>query len=321
MVNQGFKTKLERIKANLNKVVVGKERVFELVLTALLARGHVLLEDVPGVGKTLMAKTLAKSLDLKFRRIQCTPDLLPSDVLGVNVYNQKTSEFEFRSGPIMTNILLADEINRATPKTQSSLLEVMEEGQFTIEGVTRHQEYPFMVIATQNPIEMEGTFPLPEAQLDRFLMRISFGYPTFDEEKEILHRFGKADPLDEIKPVINRRELIKIQSYVNTIYVDEVVENYMLKIVRETRVHPEVSLGASPRASLLFLRCARALAAVRGRAFVIPDDVKALAVPVLSHRILLSSRSFLRNVRSEDVIEEITDKIPVPVENLEEWGN
>lgn len=315
-----FSKKVNRIRQNAATVMVGREKTLELILTALLAGGHVLLEDVPGVGKTMMAKTIAKCLDLKFGRIQFTPDLMPSDVLGVNVYNQKEAEFEFRPGPIMTNILLADEINRATPKTQSSLLEAMEEKQFTVEGVTRVLEMPFMVIATQNPIEMEGTFPLPEAQMDRFLMRIDMGYPSLEEEREIIHRFGEKNPLHEIEPAVGREDILEMQNHINGIYMDRAVEDYLLNIVRETRAHVSMRLGASPRASLYLYRSARALAAVRGRTYVIPDDIKDLTVPVLSHRIVLTSRNLLEDVRPEQVILDILNKVPVPVENLEEWG-
>ncbi|TYP53279.1 AAA family ATPase [Thermosediminibacter litoriperuensis] len=309
-----FSRKIVTVEDNIGKAVVGKDQVVELVLTALLAGGHVLLEDVPGVGKTLMAKALARSLNLDFRRIQFTPDLLPADVLGVNIYSQKTGEFVFNPGPIMTNILLADEINRATPRTQSSLLEAMEERQFTVDGVTRRLKEPFLVLATQNPVEMEGTFPLPEAQLDRFLMRVKLGYPHLEEERSILHRFGTGSPLEEIKPVLNAEEILAMREQVKSVNVDESVENYMLTVIRETRNHPAVKLGASPRASLLLYKCAKAFAAVKGRDYVIPDDIKHLAGPVLSHRLILNYESQLKSYRPEDVITDILEKTPVPVE-------
>ncbi|MCG0275742.1 MAG: MoxR family ATPase [Thermosediminibacteraceae bacterium] len=309
-----FSRKILTVMDHIRKVVVGKTKVIELVLTALLAGGHVLLEDVPGVGKTLMAKALAKSLNLEFRRIQFTPDLLPMDVLGVNIYSQKAGEFVFSPGPIMTNILLADEINRATPRTQSSLLEAMEERQFTVDGVTRRLKEPFLVLATQNPIEMEGTFPLPEAQLDRFLMRVKLGYPNLEEERSILHRFGAQSPLEDIKPVLSAEDILEMREQVKSVNVDESVENYMLAVVRETRNHPAVRLGASPRASLLLYKCAKAYAALKGRDYVIPDDVKHLAGPVLSHRLILNYESLLKDYRPEDVIAEILEKTPVPVE-------
>ncbi|MGB9813811.1 MAG: AAA family ATPase [Thermovenabulum sp.] len=309
-----FAKKIKDVLNNIEKVVIGKTHVIELLLTALLADGHVLLEDVPGVGKTLMAKAIARSLDLEFKRIQFTPDMLPQDVLGINIYNQKTGDFVFNAGPIMTNILLADEINRATPRTQSSLLEAMEERQFTVDGVTRKLKAPFLVIATQNPVEMEGTFPLPEAQLDRFIMKVDMGYPQLEEEKLILRRFGMENPLDEIKPVLNGMELLAMREQVKKVNFDESLENYMLTIVRETRNHPAVKLGASPRASLLFYRCAKAFAAIKGRDYVIPDDIKYLAKPVLNHRLVLNYESVIKNYKPVDVLDDILKNTPVPVE-------
>ncbi|KYO68607.1 AAA family ATPase [Thermovenabulum gondwanense] len=310
----GFEEKIKDILNYIGKVVVGKTHVVELILTALLADGHVLLEDVPGVGKTLMAKAIARSLDLEFKRIQFTPDMLPQDVLGVNIYNQKTGDFLFNEGPIITNILLADEINRATPRTQSSLLEAMEERQFTVDGVTRRLKAPFLVIATQNPVEMEGTFPLPEAQLDRFLMKIDIGYPQLEEERLILRRFGKGNPLEEVKPVLTGKELLEMRERLKKVNFDESLENYMLTIVRETRKHPAVKLGASPRASLLFYRCVKAFAAIKGRDYVIPDDIKYLAKPVLNHRLILNYESVIKNYKPEDVLDDIIKNTPVPVE-------
>ncbi|SHM28137.1 MoxR-like ATPase [Caldanaerovirga acetigignens] len=309
-----FSRRIFTVVDNIGKVIVGKTQVIELVLTALIAGGHVLLEDVPGVGKTLMAKALARSLNLEFGRIQFTPDLLPADVLGISIYSQKTGEFVFNPGPIMTNVLLADEINRATPRTQSSLLEAMEERQFTVDGVTRRLKEPFLVLATQNPVEMEGTFPLPEAQLDRFLMRLRLGYPELEEERSILHRFGAGNPLEEIKPVLNAEDILAMREQAKGVNVDESVEYYMLTVIRETRNHPAVKLGASPRASLLLYKCAKAFAAIKGRDYVIPDDIKHLAVPVLSHRLLLSHENLLRDYKPEDVIAEILEKTAVPVE-------
>jgi MoxR-like ATPase len=287
-------------------------------LVALLTQGHVLLEDVPGLGKTTLAKALARSIGTSFNRIQFTPDLLPSDVTGVSVFNQKTTDFEFRPGPIMSQVVLADEINRAGPRTQSALLEAMEERQVTVDGVTRPLPRPFLVIATQNPIELEGTFPLPEAQLDRFLLRLSLGYPEADEEREILRRFRTAEPLEELQPVASGEQVVALGSVCRRVHLSEPMESYILAIVRATRESPAVALGASPRGALALYRCAQALAAMRGRNFVIPDDVQALVVPTLAHRLMPSGQSRLRGKAVADILREVTTKVPVPVE--ESWS-
>ncbi|MEA3337494.1 MAG: MoxR family ATPase [Chloroflexota bacterium] len=298
---------------NIGKVIIGKDDVVELLLVALLADGHVLLEDVPGTGKTTLAKTLARSLDLSFARIQFTPDLLPSDVTGINFYNQKSQEFEFRPGPVMSQVVLADEINRATPRTQSALLEAMQERQITVDRETYQLPNPFLVLATQNPIELEGTFPLPEAQIDRFLMQISLGYPDEDQENEILIRYEREDPLEALEPVMSSAQLLDARAEVRTVRVEESVRTYLVKVVRETREHPSVDLGVSPRGTLALYRACQAMAAIRGRAFVLPDDVKVLAPYVMTHRIHISPRTRLRGRTPEEVIAEIADQVPVPV--------
>ena len=303
-----------RIRESIGRVIVGKDEVIDLVLVALLAEGHILMEDVPGIGKTTLAKALARSLGLAFRRIQFTPDILPTDVTGLSFYNQKSGDFEFRPGPINAQIILADEINRATPRTQSALLEAMEERQVTVDGETRLLPRPFLVIATQNPVELEGTFPLPEAQLDRFLLRLKLGYPSEDEENTILMRFEQAAPLEDLTPVVDADELIQMQSQIRRIHVADAVRGYMVKVVRATRTNQAVSLGASPRASLALYKSAQALAALRGREFVTPDDIKALAVPVLTHRLILSPQARLRGRSPEAILEEIVAGVPVPVE-------
>ncbi|MCL4534252.1 MAG: MoxR family ATPase [Bacteroidetes bacterium] len=302
----------ERLAANVEKVIVGKHETVELTLIALLCRGHLLIEDVPGVGKTVLAKSIAKSIGCTFKRIQFTPDLLPSDVTGVSVYNQRSGEFEFRPGPVMGQIVLVDEINRATPKTQSALLECMEEGQITVDGVTRPMPSPFLVLATQNPIEYEGTFPLPEAQLDRFLMRVSLGYPARDDEVEILGRQQVVHPIDELSQVAEIQDLLKAQATVRQIYVDKLLRDYVVSLVDATRHHPEVYLGASPRGSLALFRTGQARAAVQGRDFVTPDDIKTLALPTLGHRIIISASGRIRNVTPKDVIDDILRSVPVP---------
>ncbi len=306
------------LQDSIGRVIVGKQAAVELLLVALLTQGHVLLEDVPGLGKTTLAKALARSNGTSFNRIQFTPDLLPSDVTGVSIFNQKTSDFEFRPGPIMSQVVLADEINRAGPRTQSALLEAMEERQVTVDGVTRPRPRPFLVIATQNPIELEGTFPLPEAQLDRFLLRLSLGYPDADEEREVLRRFRTAEPLDELQPVASGEQVVALGSLCRRVHVSEPMESYILAIVRATRESPAVALGASPRGALALYRCAQALAAMRGRNFVIPDDVQALVTATLAHRLMPSGQSRLRGKAVVDILREVTTKVPVPVE--ESWS-
>ena len=301
------------LKANIAKVIVGKDDVVELLLTAILANGHVLLEDVPGTGKTLMAKSLARSLDAGFARIQFTPDLLPSDVTGMSIYNAKEGAFEFKPGPVFTNILLADEINRATPRTQSSLLECMEERQVTTDGVTRPLEKPFLVIATQNPVETQGTFPLPEAQLDRFLMRIRPGYPSQEESVLILDRFIRNDPLAALAPVASREDLAQAQGAIGEVQVSQPVREYMVAIVENTRSLPQAQLGVSPRGLLALLRAVQALAWIRGRDYATPDDVKRLAVPVLAHRVIVRGL-YGQTKPAETLIEDVLAETPVPTE-------
>jgi MoxR-like ATPase len=301
----------ERVVANVERVIVGKHHEVRLALVALLCRGHLLIEDVPGTGKTMLAKAIARSLGCSFRRIQFTPDLLPTDVTGLSIYNQKTQEFEFRPGPIMAQVVLADEINRATPKTQSSLLECMEERQSTIDGTTYMMPDPFLVIATQNPIEYEGTFALPEAQLDRFLLRIRLGYPQPIEEIVILDEQKRAHPLDEIEVVLAVEELRDLQTAVREIYVDSTVSDYIVRLVNGTRSHPDVYLGASPRGSLALYRAGQAMAALLGRDYVIPDDIKALAEPALAHRLIIKTSSTIHDVQPGQVVRELLDTTPV----------
>ncbi|MGH2632944.1 MAG: AAA family ATPase, partial [Tepidiformaceae bacterium] len=284
----------ERLQASVERVIVGKTEVVRLAMVALLCEGHILLEDVPGIGKTTMAKAIARSLGCSFRRIQFTPDLMPSDVTGINFYNQKAGEFEFREGPLIAQVVLADEINRATPRTQAALLEAMEERQITVEGVTTRLPRPFLVLATQNPVELEGTFPLPEAQLDRFLVRLKLGYPDEDGEDEILSRFETSSPLDTLQPVVDAVELARLATALTHLHVDAGIRRYAVLIVRETRNDTAFELGASPRASLGLFRAARAHAAIEGRDFVLPDDVKTMATFVLPHRLILSTQARLR---------------------------
>ena len=307
---------LSALQENIGKVIVGREDTVELLLTALCCGGHVLLEDMPGTGKTKLAKSLARSVDGAFRRVQFTPDLLPSDVTGLNYFNQKQSEFSFRAGPVFCNILLADEINRATPRTQSSLLECMEERQVTVDGETRLLESPFLVIATQNPIETAGTFPLPEAQLDRFLMMLSMGLPSREEEIAILDRFLREDPLEELKPVCSRQELLELQELRKSVYVHPILLGYITDLVQATRSAESAVLGVSPRGTLALMNAVRAYAMLRGRSYAVPEDVKRLAVPVLSHRVSLERGSFDR-LGGAKLIQGILDSVPVPTERWE----
>lgn len=302
----------DRISENVEKVILGKHKEVQITLQALLCEGHLLIEDVPGVGKTMLARAIARSIGCDFRRIQFTPDMLPSDVTGVSVFNQKTMEFEFRPGPIMTQIVLTDEINRATPKTQSALLEAMEERQVTVDGVTYPLQKPFLVLATQNPIEYEGTFPLPEAQLDRFMMRITLGYPQPEEEMRILDSQRQSHPIHELQQVISRDELVQAQLAVTEVYVDTLIKEYIVSLVNATRKHPDIYLGASPRGSLALYKTGRANAAVQGREYVIPDDIKLMAEPTLAHRLIVSPSARIKNVDPRAVLNEILDSVPVP---------
>ncbi len=306
-----------KIRQQIARVIVGKEATVDLLLAALFCDGHVLLEDVPGVGKTMLAKSLARSLGCTFNRIQFTPDLLPSDITGVNVFNQQRDEFEYRPGPVMAQIVLADEINRAGPRTQSALLEAMEERQVTVDGETRRLPYPFLVVATQNPIELEGTFPLPEAQVDRFLIRVAVGYPQREEERQILRRFRTDNPLDELEPLADADDLRRAHAISRTVFVHSAVEDYILDLVHASRQHADVELGASPRGSLALYRTGQALAAMRGRTYVIPDDVQELVEPVLGHRVILRADARLRRRTVAHTLNEIMDQTPVPVE--ETW--
>ncbi len=303
-----------RITENVLKVIIGKPETVELALVAVICEGHVLLEDVPGIGKTTLARALAVSLGCGFRRIQFTPDLLPSDVTGLSWFNQKTQEFEFRPGPIMSQVVLADEINRATPRTQSALLEAMQERQVTVDGVTRALPRPFMVLATQNPVELEGTFPLPEAQVDRFLLRIAIGYPDQAQENALLERFRAEDPLPELQAVTGPEEIRTLQEERRGVRVVEPVRDYIVRIARTTREHPDIELGASPRATLALYQSAQAWAAIRGRDYVIPDDVKRLAPAVLCHRMIVAPQAQLRGRTSDELVGELVDAVPVPVE-------
>ena len=301
-----------RIVENVEKVIVGKRQAVQLTVLGFLAQGHMLIEDVPGVGKTVLAKSLSKSVGCKFQRIQFTPDMLPSDVTGVSVFNQKTLEFEFRPGPIHAQIVLVDEINRATPKTQSALLEAMEERQVTVDGNTYPLEAPFMVLATQNPIEYEGTFPLPEAQLDRFLLRIHLGYASKEQEMEMLDRQQHVHPLQALTQVVSVEELQAAQKGIRDIYIDPLVKEYIVDVVRQTREHPDVYLGASSRGSLSIYRLCQARAAMLGRDYVLPDDVKALAVPSLGHRIIVGPAARIKDITPEQIVQDILDRLPVP---------
>ncbi len=314
-INFKYQDKARMIRENISKVIVGKEQVTDYVLVALLAGGHILLEDVPGTGKTMLAKTFAKSMDAQFSRIQFTPDLLPSDVTGINYYNQKESTFVFKEGPVFANILLADEINRATPRTQSALLECMEEAQVTVDGKTSKLEAPFVVIATQNPIETAGTYQLPEAQLDRFLLKVSMGYPGKADEVSIIHRFIKDNPLENVSPVCTTQEAVMMKSEVKDVFVHESIMNYIVDIVNKTRNHDNVSIGVSTRGTLNMVNAARAYAYISGRTFVTPEDIKVLAVPVFAHRLVLK-HGMTREDNRGLIIEGILDEVEVPTE---EW--
>ena len=301
------------IQDNIQLAIVGKDEVIEQTLAALFSAGHVLVEDVPGIGKTTLARSLAYSLDCDFRRIQFTPDLMPSDITGIHYYNQRSGDFEFRPGPVISQIVLADEINRATPRTQSALLEAMGERQVTVDQETVTLPVPFLVLATQNPIELEGTFPLPEAQIDRFLLRLRLGYPSEDDEEAMLERFENADPLSSLTPVATAADVVRIQQMVRQVYMDPVLRNYLMQLTRATRVHPDVELGASPRATLGLYRCAQALAGIRGQEYVTPDDIKSLAAPALAHRIILKGMARLRERSQESVVAELLEEQPVPI--------
>ncbi|MEK4666157.1 AAA family ATPase [Niallia sp. FSL R7-0271] len=315
-ITQEANGKVNRIIENIEKVMIGKREVAELSLIALLAQGHVLLEDVPGVGKTMMVRSLAKSVGANFRRIQFTPDLLPSDVTGVSIYNPKEMEFQFLPGPILGNIILADEINRTSPKTQSALLEAMEESSVTIDGVTHKLNNPFFVMATQNPIEYEGTYPLPEAQLDRFLLKMKMGYPTHEEEMEVLTRVQTSAPIEELESVVSLEELLMLQAEVKKVYVDATIKKYIVDLATESRAHRNVYLGVSPRGSIALMRAVQSYAFVQGRDYVIPDDVQYLAKAVFSHRIILKSEAKFDGISAEDIMGEILAAVQVPVRRL-----
>lgn len=311
--------KLDQLKSNIEKVIVGKSEVIDMVMTSLICGGHILLEDVPGTGKTVLAKTLARSLDSDFSRVQFTPDLLPSDITGLNYYNQKEGEFVFKSGPIFCNILLADEINRATPRTQSALLECMEERQVTVDGQTRKLSAPFLVIATQNPVETTGTFPLPEAQLDRFFMKLSMGLPSHEEELGILSRFEHEQPLDELSAVCSSDDIIKAQSDYRNVYIHPILMDYIVDIAQKSRKHPHVVTGISPRGTLALLFAAKAYAYLHDRSYVVPEDIKATAVPVLSHRLVLN-RGVGSQSTGAEIVSAILAEIKVPTESWERGG-
>jgi MoxR-like ATPase len=310
---EGFASSFSRLADNIERVIQGKREEVRLALVCLIAEGHLLIEDVPGVGKTMLAKSIARSIDCSFRRIQFTPDLLPTDVTGVNVYNQERGDFEFKPGAIFANIVLADEINRASPKTQSSLLESMEERQVTVDAVTYHLGVPFMVIATQNPIEHEGTYPLPEAQLDRFMMRLSLGYPNLDAEAAILSTHGIVSTLEDIDAITDAPGVSRMVSMVREVHVAETLRRYIVALADASRRHPEVYLGASPRASIMLLRASRALAAAEGRDYVVPDDVKRLAVPVMGHRVIIAADAAMNGRTPEAVLSELMAEVPVPI--------
>lgn len=306
----------KRIIGNVENAIVGKRKQLVLSLVTWLSGGHILLEDVPGVAKTMLARALARSVGCKFKRVQCTPDLLPTDVTGTSIFNQKTSEFEFRPGPVFTQILLADEINRATPRTQASLLEAMAESRVTVDGTTHELDAPFIVIATQNPVDHEGTFPLPEAQLDRFMMRFGLGYPSMEEELRMLELLQHTHPIETLQPVADAAEIVQAQQVIRDVHVDPRVRTYLLQIVNQTRQHEDLVLGGSPRATISLFRCSQAMAAIRGRQYVMPDDVKKILAPVMNHRVIVRPESRLRKVTGEKVIEDIVSEIAVPtIEN------
>jgi MoxR-like ATPase len=309
---------LNKIVSNIEKVIIGKKNAIELILISLICDGHALIEDVPGVGKTTLVSSLSKSIDASFRRIQFTPDILPSDITGFSMYNQKEGTFDFHPGSIMSNIILADEINRTSPKTQASLLEVMEEKQVTVDGKTYFVPRPFMVLATQNPIEYLGTYPLPEAQLDRFFMKVSIGYPSKEEESSILSRFQTANPVEELMAVASGKDIISIQDTVKQVFVDKTINNYIVEIFTKTRYHSDINLGASPRASLSLFRAAQAWAFYNGRSFVIPEDVKYMAIPVLSHRIVLKQEARLKKISAEEIISAILQTIKISL--VDDYG-
>jgi MoxR-like ATPase len=302
------------LRANVARVIIGKDETVNLALVALFCEGHLLFEDVPGIGKTTLAKALARSLGCSFGRIQFTPDLLPSDVTGLSIYNQKTQEFEFRPGPLLAQIVLADEINRATPRTQSALLEAMQERQITVDGRTMPLPRPFFVLATQNPIELEGTFPLPEAQVDRFFMRLKLGYPSLEDEGAILKRYERSEPLQELESVVVADTLLELQRAVRTVRVEDSVREYAVQIARATRAHPAVELGSSPRGTLFLYHAAQAYAAISGRDYVLPDDIKYLTPHVLTHRLIIGAQTRLRGRTAEEIVQEIVDSVPAPVE-------
>lgn len=308
----GFQEAFERVLTNVERTIQGKQDVIRLSLITLLAEGHLLIEDIPGVGKTMLAKSIARSIDCTWRRIQFTPDLLPSDVTGVNVWDRKTDEFEFKPGAVFSNICLGDEINRASPKTQSALLECMEERQVTVDGITHKLDEPFMVIATQNPIEHEGTYPLPESQLDRFMMRLSMGYPGRSSELDILDTHGRESVLDELEPVADATEVTGLIKLAREVHVAGSLKRYIVEVTESTRDHPDVYLGASPRASLYLLRSSRATAASRGRDYVVPDDIQDLIVPVLAHRVLLSPEAQMRGASADEVLSGLVGQVPIP---------
>lgn len=311
-----FKQFRDKINENVGKVIIGKKTQIDKIIVAFICSGHVLLEDIPGLGKTKLSKALAKSLDLSFKRIQFTPDLLPSDLTGIYFYNQKSGEFEYRKGPLLSQFILADEINRATPRTQSALLECMEERQITVEGETIKLSKPFFVMATQNPVEQFGTFPLPEAQLDRFFIRLSLGYPEFIEEKNILDRFMEEDPLDKLCEVVTFEEINYVQSNFTKVHVSEEIKNYIIELVNATRRHKKIELGASPRASLSLMKGSQALAAISGRDYVIPEDIKEMSIPVLSHRIILKNDIQGSLSKADEIITDILNTVHVPLEQL-----